>query len=168
LLGLAIAARLFMKYHKLLVAIDRSQQSQVVFNRALEMARHYGASLMLLYVLPVETPSMAPYANLYGEQLLNFSQVMHERLERETKDARQWLGDYCRVATEQGIATEWDCKVGDAGRWICDLASAWEADLIVIGRRGLRGFAEMFLGSVSNYVIHHSRCSVLVVQGTQI
>jgi nucleotide-binding universal stress UspA family protein len=45
------------------------------------------------------------------------------------------------------------------------VARTWNADLIVIGRRGLRGLAEMFLGSVSNHVIHHAHCSVLVVQG---
>ncbi|NEO65320.1 MAG: universal stress protein, partial [Moorea sp. SIO4G2] len=37
--------------------------------------------------------------------------------------------------------------------------------LIVLGRRGLGGLKEMVLGSVSNYVVHHAPCSVLVVQG---
>jgi len=54
--------------------------------------------------------------------------------------------------------------MGDPGRWIRDLAHSWEADLIVLGRRGLTGVAEMFLGSVSNYIVHHVGCSVLVVQ----
>ncbi|WP_442949349.1 universal stress protein [Nostoc sp.] len=42
---------------------------------------------------------------------------------------------------------------------------SWGADLIVLGRRGLKGFAELLAGSVSNHVVHHSPCSVLVVQG---
>jgi glycosyltransferase involved in cell wall biosynthesis len=41
----------------------------------------------------------------------------------------------------------------------------WDADLVVMGRRGLSGIKEMFLGSVSNYIIHHVPCSVLIVQG---
>ena len=44
----------------------------------------------------------------------------------------------------------------------------WEADLIVIGRRGHQGLSEILLGSVSNYVVHHAPCSVLVVQGVTI
>ena len=36
---------------------------------------------------------------------------------------------------------------------------------MVIGRRGHKNISEMFLGSVSNYVMHHAPCSVLVVQG---
>jgi nucleotide-binding universal stress UspA family protein len=45
-------------------------------------------------------------------------------------------------------------------------AQIWHADLIVMGRRGVSGMHELFLGSVSNYVTHHAPCSVLVVQGT--
>jgi nucleotide-binding universal stress UspA family protein len=110
---------------------------------------------------------MTPYTNLYGEELINFSQVIREQLEKETKEVQQWLSEYCQQATDQGVSTEWDWKVGDAGRWISESAHSWGADLIVIGRRGRRGLAEMFLGSVSNYVIHHARCSILVVQGVQ-
>lgn len=48
---------------------------------------------------------------------------------------------------------------------ICDVARSWKADLIVLGRRGYSGVKELFLGSVSNYVLHHTPCSILTVQG---
>ncbi len=38
------------------------------------------------------------------------------------------------------------------------------ADVIVMGRRGHSGLSELILGSVSNYVLHHAPCSVLIVQ----
>jgi nucleotide-binding universal stress UspA family protein len=155
-----------MGYQKILVALDRSSQTDAIFENALLIAKHNNAALMLFYCLPVIDPGITPYSNLYGEDLINFSQSLHEKLKQDTNEARQWLGEYCQKATEQGISAEFDYKVGEAGPLICELARTWEADLIIIGRRGLRGFAEMFLGSVSNYVIHHSRCSVLVVQGT--
>lgn len=157
-----------MGYQKILVALDRSPQSQEVFDTALAIARQENAALMLFYCLPIESHSMTPYTNLYGEDLVNFSQSIQEQLQKETEEARQWLENYGKIATDAGVATEWDYKVGEAGRWIRDLARSWNADLIVLGRRGLRGLAEMFLGSVSNYVVHHVSCSVLVVQGTSV
>lgn len=155
-----------MEYHKILVALDRSSQTEAIFETALLTAKQNNAALMLFYCLPVVDPGITPYSNLYGEDLINFSQSLHAKLEKDTNEARQWLSEYGQKATEQEVPTEWDYKVGEAGHLICEQARTWNADLIVIGRRGLRGFAEMFLGSVSNYVIHHSRCSVLVVQGT--
>ncbi|MGF1516635.1 MAG: universal stress protein, partial [Nodosilinea sp.] len=49
------------------------------------------------------------------------------------------------------------------GRVICTLAKTWAADLIVVGSHRRKGLSELFLGSVSNYVMHHAPCSVLVV-----
>jgi nucleotide-binding universal stress UspA family protein len=153
-----------MKYQKILVALDRSPMGEIVFERALAIAKQDGASLMLFHSIPVESQGIAPYANLYGEELLEFSKYMREQLDKEKEGVQQWLADYCQQATDAGVTTEYDYKVGEAGRWIRDMAQTWGADLIVIGRRGLSGLAEVFLGSVSNYVVHHSRCSVLVVQ----
>lgn len=53
---------------------------------------------------------------------------------------------------------------GSPERSICEIAQTWEADLIIVGSRGLTGIKEMFLGSVSNYVTHHAPCSVLIVR----
>jgi hypothetical protein len=55
-----------------------------------------------------------------------------------------------------------DCR--HPGPTICKLAHDWPADLIVLGNRGRSGMAELLLGSVSNYVLHHAACSVLVVK----
>jgi nucleotide-binding universal stress UspA family protein len=90
---------------------------------------------------------------------------MQEKMRKETDETQKWLAGYCQKATDEGVATEWTCKIGEAGSAIRDLVNSWDADLVVIGRRGRRGLTEVLLGSVSNHVVHHVRCSVLVVQG---
>jgi nucleotide-binding universal stress UspA family protein len=66
-------------------------------------------------------------------------------------------------ANTAGVNTEFTQNTGNAGRMICELATVWNADLIIMGRRGRSGIAEFFLGSVSNYVLHHAPCSVQIV-----
>ncbi|MEA5512006.1 universal stress protein [Crocosphaera sp. UHCC 0190] len=154
-----------MSYKKILVALDNSPLGKVVFEQALSMAKQNKAVLMLFHCLSMESQNVTPYASFYEGEFSDFSYLMREQLEQQTESVKQWLTDYCKIATEQGVLTEWDWKIGEPGRWVREVAKSWDADLIVIGRRGLKGITEMFLGSVSNYIVHHSPCSVLVVQG---
>jgi nucleotide-binding universal stress UspA family protein len=63
-----------------------------------------------------------------------------------------------------GLSVRWTQHFGDAGVDICETATEWQADLIVIGRRGRTGLQEALLGSVSNHVMHHAPCTVMIVQ----
>lgn len=154
-----------MRYQKILVALDRSSQSKIVFEQALELAKKEEAALMLFHCLPFETQGVGSYTDVFGRQFINFSAHLQKVLDQESEQARQFLRNYCQKATKQGISTEWDVKIGDAGSRILELAKAWDADLVIVGRRGHRGLAEIVMGSVSSYVIHQAPCSVLVVQG---
>jgi nucleotide-binding universal stress UspA family protein len=69
-----------------------------------------------------------------------------------------------REAASMGISVEFQQISGSPSRVICQVAREWQANLIVIGHRGRSGLSEMLLGSVSNYVMHHAPCSVLMVQ----
>ncbi|MEM9907768.1 MAG: universal stress protein [Cyanobacteria bacterium P01_D01_bin.44] len=69
-----------------------------------------------------------------------------------------------QIQQEHGVATEWTQAVGEPGRQICQVARDWQADLILIGRHNRSGLSELWIGSVSNYVMHHAGCSVIVVQ----
>lgn len=155
-----------MRYRKILVALDHSSESNAIFEQALEIAKKEEANLMLFHCMPFENPGIgAAYGDMFAREMINFSYEMQQLFRQEREEAQQWLADCCQKAMEQGIPTEWDLKIGDVGSKIQELASAWNADLIVLGRRGRRGLAEVVLGSVSNYVVHHVPCSVLVVQG---
>jgi nucleotide-binding universal stress UspA family protein len=154
-----------VEYKRILAALDRSPQTDAVFVQALELAEKEGATLMLCHCLPFESQGVGTYGNLYGRELINFSGAMQEKLEKDRQEARDWIERYHQKATERGVNTEWDLKVGDPGSAIRELTKTWEADLVVLGRRGRQGLSEIILGSVSNHVVHHVACSVLVVQG---
>jgi nucleotide-binding universal stress UspA family protein len=53
---------------------------------------------------------------------------------------------------------------GSPGRAIVEAAEEWKADLIVVGSHGYGFWERAFLGSVSNAVVHHAPCSVLVLR----
>ncbi|HEY9829820.1 MAG TPA: universal stress protein [Stenomitos sp.] len=160
-----------MALNKILVALDRSPQSLVVFEQALEIAQIEESHLLLFHSMSWDaneqwTPFIGTLADidLYG----NFHRLHREHLQQELEKAHNWLQTYSHQATLKNISSELDCQIGEAGILICEVAQNWEADLIVIGRRGHQGLSEILLGSVSNYVVHHAPCSVLVVQGVTI
>ncbi|MDJ0903946.1 MAG: universal stress protein [Xenococcus sp. MO_188.B8] len=149
-----------MEYQKILVALDSSPMSEVVFERGLATAKQNGASLMLCYCINSDSPFWVQPASYHSETAEDFK----ERYQESVEKANQWLAGYVNKAKEQGIATEWNCQVDKPEHMILEMAKNWEADLIVLGRRGRRGLAEIFLGSVSNYIVHYAPCSLLIVQ----
>ncbi len=172
-------------FDKILVAIDLSEINNSVFSTALSLAQLTGAKLMLLHIIspdPNNYPNPFIYYGfesepmneslwtIYQEQWEKFKQRRLETLRSLVKEAAtkgvdaEFTQDFGYPG--QGVDAEFTQDFGYPGRTICDLAQTWSADLILIGSRSLTGFKEMFLGSVSNYVTHHSPCSVLVLRET--
>ncbi|MCX7593842.1 MAG: universal stress protein [Fischerella sp.] len=157
-------------FSKILVAIDNSEIGQHVFDEALSLAHKLGARLMLLHVLDPFDESYAGSIALqtdtlyptFHSQAVNYYMGQWEALKKE---GVEFLRIFYNQAKTKGVATEFTQNFGEPGRVICEVARKWNADLIVVGRRGRRGLSEFFLGSVSNYVLHHAPCSVLTVQG---
>jgi nucleotide-binding universal stress UspA family protein len=77
-------------------------------------------------------------------------------MERLQSDAQQ--------ANNRNIKAEILQNWGDSAPLICEAAQNWSADLIVMGRNQQSILSEIFLGSTSNYVLHHAHCSVMVIQ----
>lgn len=155
-------------FKKILVALDRSEMAQQVFAQALALAKLTGASLMLQHVLSAEEEGSPYVPMLSGFDYypgLNASSFEYYQKQWDTfkNEGVKMLQSFSAQANTVGVNTEFTQSPGLPGRLICDLARNWGADLIVIGRRGHSGLAELFLGSVSNYVLHHAPCSVQIV-----
>lgn len=160
---------------RILVAIDRSAGSRQVFNQALSLAKATSANLILLHVLSAEelgSPMNFSYFVLPKDRCLHVTPSIMRRANEVA--AREWgvfsqkgqelLRFYAKKALATGVQIEFSQITGVPSSTICDFARSCHADLVVIGRQGHSGFPEMLLGSVSNYVVHHAPCSVLLVQ----
>lgn len=158
-----------MSFKKILVAINNSPLSFQVFKVAMELAQTNKAAFKLLHCIPPEmmsepTVPMTYDPNLHPTFTASDYQTQQILMEQQMETAQALLERYSQEALNQGVPIEADYQVGEAGSLVCDVAKSWEADLIVVGRRGRSGLAEVLLGSVSNYVVHHAPCSVLVIQ----
>jgi nucleotide-binding universal stress UspA family protein len=160
--------------NKILVAIDLSAASQQVFQQALSLAKATKAKLILLHVLSSEEagcPIMSPYfvkpinhcIHLDPQIIAQANQVYEQEWELFRQKGLELLRDFAKVAIASGVKVESSQITGHPSSTICDFAQASQTDIIVIGKRGYSGLQEMFLGSISNYVVHHSPCSVLLV-----
>lgn len=159
----------FMSFNKILVAINHSPLSPHAFTAALELAQSNQAALRLIHCIATEmiaepTVPMSYDPGLQPTQAMGDYQTQQLLIEQQIEAAQTLLAHYRQEALNQAVIIEADYHVGDAGHLLCKVAKDWQADLIVVGRRGRSGLAEALLGSVSNYVVHHAPCSVLVIQ----
>jgi nucleotide-binding universal stress UspA family protein len=158
----------YMFINKILVALDSSELSKQVFEQALALAKVTQASLMLLHVLSAEeegSPHMPVYSGFdyYSGVRGQTLELYQEQWDAFKRQSLEMLQSFCAQANIAGVSTEFTQNPGSPGRCICDVSRNWGADLIIMGRRGHSGLKELFLGSVSNYVLHHAPCSVYIV-----
>ena len=134
---------------KILLATDLTAASREATDRAIDLAARLDARLLIVNVLDKRRLSGGG----------SHDRVDQARLERESH-----LVDVVREAREGGVTAEFLVWDGDAGTSIAEAAEAEEADLVVVGTRGRSGAERMFLGSVSDHVVRHATCPVLVVR----
>ena len=161
-----------MGFQKILVAIDHSQQSPIIFDQALDLAKKENAKLMVFHVVNLQgkgevAPIIGTGVGLDLAAGKTIQQMQHESFQAEIQTVKKEFQAYRQKAEAKGVETEFKYDVGSPEALICQVASECNADLIVLGRRGRRGLTEILLGSVSSYVTHHATCSVLIVQGIQ-
>ena len=133
---------------RILLATDLSSASEKAAAEALELARALHAELLVVSVID---PTHGP-----GPHVARMDQ---RRAAREV--AAQALVVRGRRA---GVAVEFLVWEGEPGPAIIEAAAAERADLLVVGTRGRSRVERMVLGSVSDHVVRHAPCPVLIVR----
>ena len=143
-----------MSFRSVLVAYDGSGPSRAALAEAVALAKNTGAVLRVASVVPI-------VAGVYGVELPPGTSV--ESTIDRTRKMLDELGS--RLQQEGGLAkVETLLLQGDPVDQVLDEAEKHPPDLLVVGSRGLSGPGRFFLGSVSDGLVHHAHCSVLVVR----
>ncbi len=144
-----------MELKTILVPIDGSKQAYEAVQTAVYMAKLSGAELILLIVVDLnkevaafEQVSLSGYvpAELKEGAYQLLAEIMHEEIPREIR---------ARTLVE----------IGSPSEVIVEVAAREQCDLVVMGRRGFGTFKGLVMGSVSQYVLHHAHCPVLIAHG---
>jgi len=158
-----------MAFQKILAALDDTALGRKVFTQSLELATMHRAQLLLLHSFTEElVPKFLLFPGEMGFAPQLISQVyqwQQSQTEAHSQQIQVWLEALENQARREGVAVQSCIQSQEPGQAICQIATFWKADVIVMGRRGRRGLTEMLLGSTSNHVLHHAPCPVLVVQG---
>ena len=153
-------------FEKILIAIGNSAESQIILGSGLTLAEKFGAKVLLLHVMSSLT--LTSFSPLVGGMFPSVNDMAIEQYTKEWKESErqglEQLQSYAAQAKERKIDVEISQNLGDAGRMICEVAKSWSADAIVMGRNQKSMLSEIWLGSTSNYVLHHAPCSTLVIQ----
>jgi len=143
-----------MPIRKILVPIDFSTCSMKALDYALAMARQFNATLVLGHVVQFDYPAIDGFGGVdFGSLEVDLMKEAEEQLKKITLAVRK-----------QGVSVRNVVTTGRAAAGICDLANDQGADLIVVSTHGYTNLKHFLLGSVSEGVVRHASCPVLVVR----
>jgi nucleotide-binding universal stress UspA family protein len=146
-------------FKSIVVGTDGSGTAGEAVRQAVDLARTVGAKLEL-----VSAYEPVPAQRLREERRDAPEDLQWAITPREDVDAT--LEAAAAVAREAGVDVTVYPRQGDPADAILDVAEERDADLIVVGNKGMTGAKRFLLGSVPNKVSHHAPCSVMIIRTT--
>jgi len=144
-------------FNAIVVGTDGSDTATQAVAQAVELAGAVGARLKL-----VSAYEPVPAQRLAGERRQTPEDLQWAINPRE--DVEATLSAAAELARKAGVAVDVYPRQGDPADAILDVAEECEADLVVVGNKGMTGAKRFLLGSVPNKVSHHAPCSVLIIR----
>ncbi|WP_203267408.1 universal stress protein [Streptococcus uberis] len=141
------------KYEHILVAVDGSYESELAFEKAVNVALRNNAELVLTHV--IDTRAL--------QSVATFDTYIYDKLEQEAKEV---LSDLEKQAREQGITNiKQVIEFGNPKNLLAyDIPEREHIDLIMVGATGLNTFERLLIGSSSEYIMRHAKVDLLVVR----
>ena len=143
----------------IVVGTDGSETAQRAVEQAVALAGAVGGRVNLV-------SAFEPVGN---QRLREERQQVPEDMQwmvNEREDVESTLNEAAEQIKEAGVEVETFARQGDPADAILDVAEEQNADLIVVGNKGMSGAKRFLLGSVPNKVSHHAPCSVMIIRTT--
>jgi nucleotide-binding universal stress UspA family protein len=150
---------------RILLASDGSESAAYAAEVAVELSKETHSELHVLYLGEDSTASLVPQAAdpawVVQEDLAPLEEQgqQFEQVARRTLDA-----EVQQVRAVGGTVAQAHLRMGRPAAEIVELAEDLEVGLVVVGSRGLGGIRRALMGSVSDSVVRHAHCLVLVVR----
>jgi len=141
---------------RILLATDGSEEAELAALRAVDLADATDSELHVGHV------GLVPkFVDSYPGTL-GFDRKLYEQIEEKSRELLR--RESWRVKVAGGTVARTHLRMGAVHLQLVALAEEIGADLIVMGSRGLGGVRRMLMGSVSDSVVRHAHCPVLVVR----
>ena len=141
-----------MSFHRIMVALDDSELSKTVFEQAVALAQSSEANLLLFSGIAdmplIPQTNLSAEVGLFPQEIMSSTTYQAQRvsLEHQTEAAKALLHRYDAAAQQLGLPVQTAFEVGDVEALLCAKAQDWNADLIVVGRRGRKGSVRSVTG----------------------
>ncbi|MFF0988885.1 universal stress protein [Kocuria nitroreducens] len=143
----------------ILVGTDGSETATLAVAEAADLAANLGAKLLILTAFANGADTKL------GEQAHNVPAPKSWRSARRT-EAEEVLAEAVDSLGRTDLSVETVAQEGDAAEAIIRVAEKRNADIVVVGNKGMTGIKRFLLGSVPSRVAHHAPCSVFIVRTT--
>lgn len=151
---------------KILLATDGSTGAKLAAQTAVDLAQKTGSELHVIHALDVASIALLYPEAADPEGVEIPDPILVEEIERlAEKRGREMLDEEVKlVRSAGGTVAQAHMMMGEADREIVHLAEDLGSRLIVMGSRGRGGIRRALMGSVSDSVVRHAHCPVLVVR----
>ncbi len=137
---------------RVVIGLDGSEHAATALKWAVRLAKGMGCEITAVHAIDIPPLYSAPYG-------------VPVRYDQEWQAAmrEEFEGTWCKPLKASGVRYHTVMEVGRAASIIAGVADRENADVVVVGRRGRGGLAEMMLGSVSHELALHCKRPLLVI-----
>jgi len=140
-----------MAYANILIAVDGSKFSQNAAKRGIELAEQLSASITLLSVIDISSMVTNASGGIIDQEVFTIYKEEAQKIMDDLE--KKYPYPKTKKVIVEGVPTE----------TIWRTARSSKADLIIMGTHGRRGLNHLFMGSVAEYVVRHSKIPVMVI-----